>query len=57
MEEAFNKWIFEVCLYIQNKSIRKVELEGIFSSIDLTDTKLAFIDGESPESYKPFNKY
>jgi hypothetical protein len=50
---TFEQWIYAVCVEIQRKSLRPVELQNVYSSIDLTDARLAYIDGEVPEKYKP----
>ena len=50
---TFDQWIYAVCVEIQRKQLKPVELQNIFSSINLTDARLAYIDGEVPEKYKP----
>jgi hypothetical protein len=46
----FDEWLFQVCEFISIKT--KKDITDVFSSIDLTDAKLAFLDGEKPEEYK-----
>jgi len=43
----FNEWLFKVCESLSIKTGK--EITDVFSSIDLTDAKLSFIDGETPE--------
>lgn len=50
---TFDQWIGTVCEIISNRT--KKEITEVYSSINLTDAKLSFIDGVSPEDYKPFN--
>jgi hypothetical protein len=52
MREEFNKWIFKVCEYKANLSRNKsITAHEIYPTIDLTDAKLAFLDGETVEEY------
>lgn len=46
----FDEWIFKVC---ENLS-RGREIVEIYSTFDLTDAKLAFLDGISWFDYNPF---
>jgi hypothetical protein len=46
---AFNEWIFKVCS-IKAENIRR-DVHDLFPMIDLTDAKLSFISGETPEEY------
>lgn len=53
MEELnFDQWLYKVYEIISSK--HRKEITEVFSSIDLRDAKLAFLDGESPESYEPW---
>ena len=45
----FEEWLFQVC-HLMSIKYRRDETE-IFSSIDLTDAKLSFLDGVLPENY------
>ncbi len=45
----FDQWIYIVCENISLKS--RKEITDVYSSIDLTDAKLAFIDNETPQQY------
>lgn len=47
MNDEFNEWLFEACSF---KSKHK-EPQEIFSTVDLTDAKCAFLDGMSAEEY------
>ena len=47
----FDEWVFKVCERIAN-GIK--EIGDIYSTIDLNDAKLAFIDGISWIEYKPY---
>lgn len=49
---TFDEWIYEVCLHISNRS--RKEITDVYSSINLTDAKLSFIDGDKPEEYIPW---
>lgn len=49
MGEAFNEWLFKACS-IKAENSRK-DVHDLFPIIDLTDAKLSFIDGETPEEY------
>jgi len=52
---TFDQWISKVCEIISNRT--RKDITEVYSSIYLTDAKLAFIDGVSPEDYNPFNPY
>lgn len=47
----FNEWIFKVCERLSNGT---KEISDIYSTIDLTDAKLAYIDGISWAEYNPY---
>lgn len=47
---AFDDWIYEVCLIISNRT--RKEITDVYSTIDLTDAKLSFLDGIRPEEYR-----
>lgn len=47
----FDEWLWEVTKHLASKSI-KFDEHDIFERIDLTDAKLNFIDGVTPENYK-----
>ena len=49
-QAAFDEWMFKVVEHIAKRT-RKDETE-IFSSIQLFDAKLQFIDGVKPEDFK-----
>jgi hypothetical protein len=49
---TFEQWMYAVCVEIQKRQLKPVELQDIYSSIDLTDSRLAYVDGEVPEKYK-----
>jgi hypothetical protein len=46
---TFDEWIYKVCLHISNRT--RKEITDVYSSIDLTDAKLTFLDGINPEEY------
>lgn len=46
---TFDEWVFKVCSILSNK-YRK-EITDVYSSLDLTDAKLAYVDGTTPEVY------
>lgn len=46
---TFDQWIYEVCECISIKT--KKEITEIYSNISLTDAKLQFVDGVSPEDF------
>lgn len=46
---TFDEWLFKVVEYIQLQSRR--EPTEIYSSLDLTDAKLSYLDGITPEEY------
>lgn len=46
----FDEWIYEVAECISTKS--RKDITEVYSMIDLTDAKLAFMDGVAPEEYK-----
>lgn len=47
----FDEWIFKVCERIANG---RKDINDVYSTIDLTDAKLAFMDGISFIEYKPY---
>ena len=48
----FNKWLFEVCRIASSRStMEEKDEQYYFVRTNLTDAKLAFIDGETPEEY------
>jgi hypothetical protein len=47
---TFDEWIYEVCLYRSTRTRR--EITDVYSSINLTDAKLSFLDGINPEEYR-----
>jgi hypothetical protein len=47
----YETWLVEVCKYLQSTKYRGKDLEEIFSHINLSDSKLAFLDGEDPFDY------
>ena len=49
----FEEWVYKVCENLKNTKFRHIEMEDIYSSLDLTEAKYAFLDGESPEEYIP----
>lgn len=49
---TFDEWIYAVCIYLQTRKAIKVELQEIYSTINLVDARNAFIDGIAPEDYK-----
>lgn len=49
---VFNEWLFEVCEKASLHSFNKEKDEQYyFERIDLTEAKLAYIDGENPEEF------
>ena len=49
---TFDEWLFQVCELISKKTHK--EITDIFSSVDLSDAKLTYLDGIPPESYNPY---
>ena len=49
MKLSFDKRIYEVCE--ERAKYSKKEITEIYSSINLTDAKLSFMDGQSPKDY------
>lgn len=49
---TFDEWIYAVCIYLQTRKATKVELQDIYSAIDLKDIRYAFMDGIAPEDYR-----
>lgn len=49
MEKTFEIWLYEVCEHIS--SLTRKEITEVYSSINLTDARLAFLDGVNPEEY------
>lgn len=47
----FDEWIFKVCERLSNG---RKEITEVYSTIDLADAKLAFMDGVSWAEYKPY---
>lgn len=45
----FHQWIYTVCEIISNRT--RKEITDIYSTMDLTDCKLSFIDDMTPEEY------
>ena len=51
MNKEFNKWLYLVC-ESKAKTLKKLkEPDDIFPYINLSDAKLAFLDGQTPEEY------
>ena len=51
MNKEFNKWVYLVC-ESKSKSLRNLkEPHDIFPYINLSDAKLAFLDGQTPKEY------
>ena len=48
--DHFNKWIYEACNLKALKLIRK-DAHDIYPYVDLTDAKLAYLDGMSALEY------
>ena len=48
LHEEFHKWIYKSC---EIKAGKLKDAHDIFPYIDLTDAKLAFLDGTSSEEY------
>ena len=47
----FHEWLYKCC---EIKAGKLKEAHDIFPYVDLTDAKLAFIEGVSPNDYNPF---
>lgn len=48
---TFDEWIYEVTEHLATKAL-KVTAHDIYQMINLTDAKLAFVDGMEPEKYR-----
>lgn len=48
---TFDEWICKVVEYKHQQLRGRVETQDIYSSIELSDAKLNFIDGVAPEDY------
>lgn len=46
---TFDEWIYKVCELAQIRS--RKEITDIYSLVDLTDAKLSYMEGVSPEDY------
>lgn len=46
---TFDEWIFKVCQILSDK--HRKDITEVYSSINLTDAKLSYIDNDSPEIY------
>lgn len=49
-EISFDRWLYLVCEHIANKS--RKDITDVYSSIDLTNAKLSFIEGVEPSNYE-----
>lgn len=49
-KEEFDKWLFEVCKNISEKTKRDIII--VYSLINLTDAKLSFMEGILPNEYE-----
>ena len=51
MKKEFNKWVYLAC-EAKAKSLKNLkEAHDIFPYVNLSDAKLAFLDGQTPEEY------
>lgn len=48
---TFDEWLYKVCENISQKTMKK-DVQDIFTSLDLTDAKLQFVDGVEPEEFE-----
>ena len=46
---TFEQWLFKACEFISIKT--RKDITEVYSSINLSNAKLAFLDGENPEEY------
>lgn len=46
---TFDEWLYEVCEYIQIRT--RKDMTDIYSSINLTDAKIAYMDNFTPRNY------
>lgn len=49
IKDKFNEWCYDACAYWAK--IKRKTPHDIYPYLDLTDAKLAFIDGIRPEEY------
>lgn len=51
----FDEWIYKVCECMQRTS--RKEITEIYSSIDLTEARYAFLDNIAPENFEVANSF